>query len=247
MSLSVGQTITACGPNIQASFQGIGGTPPYSYAVLANGAGGTINPTTGVYTAPATVPTDPAKAFDTIQVTDSAAAQATAKIQIGTPLILLCDIIQSQMGLANGRVYLWDQKIMQPTDSGLYVAVSVPSVKPFSNNTKLDPVHNVMVQYTNVQALIDIDIISRGPDARDRKEEVVLALNSIYSQQQQETNGFYIGKIPPGGRFVNLSQVDGAAIPYRYKISFNMQYFVTKSPAAQYIDTFQTVQVNTNP
>jgi hypothetical protein len=87
-------------------------------------------------------------------------------------------------------------------------------------------------------AVLDLDIISRGPDARDRKEEVVMAFNSTYAQQQQEINSFYIGKLPPGAKFINLSEIDGAAIPYRYRISTVLQYTVTKTTPIQYYSSF---------
>jgi hypothetical protein len=249
VTLTLTQSFTAVAPNITSSFLGVGGTEPYLYEVLAGGAGGTINATTGTYTAPAVASSDPSHIYDTVQVTDYVGATATAQILVGTPLLLLCEIIQNQLGLANGRVYLWDQKIQQPQDSGLYVAVSVPSCKPFANVNEFQSLLGGAEsnQYVSMQATVDLDIISRGPEARDRKEEVVMALGSLYAQQQQEANSFFIGKLPPDGRFLNLSTIDGAAIPYRYKISFYMQYVFTKGSAAPYIDTFSTVSTYTNP
>lgn len=246
MALALAQTKTAVAVNLTASFLASGGTAPYVYAVLPGGAGGTINSSSGVYTAPSAVSSDPATVSDTIQVTDAAAATATAQISVGTPLLLFCEVLQREMGLANGRVYLWDQKLMQPTDSGLYVAVSVPHCKPFSNvNRQLSDGVNVE-QIVNMGAKLDIDIISRGPSARDRKEEVILAFNSTYAQQQQEANSFYIGKLPPSSAFINLSEVDGAAIPYRYRISVNLQYAVRKVKALQYFDDISEPTIYTD-
>jgi hypothetical protein len=254
MSISVAQSLTAVGPNITSSFLASGGTAPYTYSVQGGGAGGSIDASTGIYTAPATVPTNPAQQFDTIIATDSLSATGTAQILVGDPLLLFCDILASELGLDPARVFLWDQKIFQPTDSGLYIAVSVPSCKPFSNNLK--PALNGSgnpdwsaggLQETNFMATLDINAISRDNTALRRKEEILLALNSLYAQSQQEANSFYIGKLPPNARFQNLSMVDGAAIPYRYLISVNMQYAATKSKAVPYFSTFQNVQVNTNP
>lgn len=252
MSLSISQSVTAMTINLSTSLLGIGGTLPYVYSVLAGGAGGTINSATGVYTAPSLVPSDPKLVYDTIQVTDASTPTpqtATSQILIANVIGLFCDIIQKELGLDVNHVYFWDQKVMQPTDSGLYVAVSVPNPKPFGNNLKTDGTGGGLnsVQNINMSAIFDMDIISRGPDARDRKEEVVMALNSAYAQSQQELNSFYIGKLPPGARFINLSMVDGAAIPYRFKISVQVQYTLTKTKAIPYFDTFSPVQVNTNP
>lgn len=248
MSLTLGQTKTALAINLTASFLGIGGTPPYAYSVRSGGAGGAINGSTGVYTAPPVVPADPALVFDTVIVRDSLGAQAQSAIMVGTPLLLFCEILQQQLGLPVGRVFIWDQKIFQPTDAGLYIAVSVPRCKPFSNNIK--PASNswtASVQDTNFMATLDINAISRDTSALNRKEEILLALNSVYAQKQQEGNSFLIGRISPNSQFLNLSMVDGAAIPYRYQISINIQYVVSKTEPVDYYDTFQGEQLTVNP
>lgn len=242
MALSLTQTATAVGTNCPASFLGINGSPPLVYSVVPGGAGGTINATTGRYVAPAVSNSEPpARLYDTVKVVDSLAAVATAQILVGTPLLLFCEIIQTYMGLPNGRVYLWDQKIMQPTDNSLYVAVAVASCKPFGNSNRTATSGLASNQYVSMSALVDIDIISRGPAARDRKEEVILALQSNYARQQQDANSFYIGKLPTS--FLNLSNVDGAAIPYRFKISVNMQYAFVKNPNTPYFDAFSVEEV----
>lgn len=247
VALALTQSATAVAVNITSSFLGVGGVAPYSYAVLDGGAAGTIDPSTGVYTAPSTLSPNPKQLYDTVQVTDADANFATSTILVGTPLLLFCEILEKGLGLAPGRTYLWDQKINQPTDYDLYIAVSVPSCKPFGNVNRQSANGASQEQFVAMQATADIDIISRGPAARDRKEEVILALNSIYAQQQQEANSFYIGKLPPSGRFVNLSQIDGAAIPYRYRISVNLQYAVAKTTAAPYFDNINAPELATNP
>lgn len=236
MSLSISQSVTAIGPNLITGFLGISGVPPYTYAVLGGGAGGTIDGT-GSYTSPAIVPEDPSLSFDTIQVTDSVAAVATTRILVGNVLQLFCDIIANQMGLAVGRVYLWDQKIFQPADEKIYIAVSVVKTRPFGNTLELVPGSGLTaMQYCNMQATLGIDIMSRGPFARDRKEEVIMALQSIYAQQQMEQNSFSIARLPI--LFTNLSLVDGAAIPYRFHIDVNIQYTVPKAVSVPYFDNF---------
>jgi hypothetical protein len=247
VSLSLSQSLTAIKAGITASFQGLGGTEPYVYTILTSGAGGTIDPDTGIYTAPVIAQSNPRLAYDTIQVEDADLNTATARILVGTPLLLFCEIIQREMNLAEGRVFLWDQKKFQPTDSGLYVIVSELNPKPFASNVKPgSDGWSTAVQIVNMLSTLSLDIISRGPEARDRKEEIIMAFNSIYAQQQQEINSFYIGKIPPGARFSNLSIVDGAAIPYRFNISVNIQYFVTKTKSVPYFDTFEDAAVTTD-
>lgn len=243
------QNVTAIGPNLTTYFTASGGTAPYVYSVRAGGAGGSINPSTGAYTAPVATGNTPVTQSDIVQVIDNVKATASASILVGNPLLLFCDVISNQLGLARNRVYLWDQKIMQPTDVGMYVAIAVLRKKIFANTNKFDGSgsNSNSDQSCNVMAMLQVDAISRDSSARDHAEDIILAINSDYSQSQQEINGFYIGKLPPGSQFINVSGPDGAAIPYRYSISIAMQYFYTKTQAVPYFGTFDQPAVTTEP
>lgn len=247
MTLILTSSVTAMAAGLSTYFLGVGGTAPYTYAVLPNGAGGTINASTGQYTAPAIISENPVYAYDTIKVTDNVSATATEQILIGTPLILVCDILQSQLGLDNKHIYLWDQKILQPTDSDLYLAIGVVSSKIFgsSNNYKSGSGLNAL-QSVNVMDTLSIDAISRGPAARDQRANIIMAFNSTYSESQQELNSFYLAPLPSNGTYLNLSQQDGSAIPYRFRITVNMQYFQTNLQPIPYFSNFQTPQVTVN-
>lgn len=247
MAIALSQSVTAIGPGPTAGFLASGGVAPYVYSVIVGGAGGTINSSTGVYHPPGVVNSDPSKAYDTIQVIDSLSAIATAQILVTTPLGLVCDIIQNQMNLAVGRVFLWDQKIFDPIDNDIYVVVGVLREKPFGNVIEFNGAGSGLagMQYCNVMTTLSIDAISRGPAARDRKEEIIMAFMSVYAQQQMEANSFSIGRIPVG--FINLSIQDGAAIPYRFNINVNVQYTVAKTVSVPYFDTFVQPSVTVNP
>lgn len=246
--ITISQNYTAVAVNIGASFLASGGAAPYIYTVQGGGAGGSINPNTGVYIAPAVAQSGPNRAYDVIRATANDGEFGTTSILVGSPLLLFCDVIEHEMQLADGRVYIFDQKINQPSDYDLYIAISVPICRPFGNTNKMISTDSGLMQfqYVNMQAMLDIDIISRGPAALERKEEVILALNSIYAEQQMEANSFYIAKLPPNSKFINLSDVDGAAIPFRFKISTMMQYAVSKSQPVSYFDTFSPVELTTN-
>lgn len=244
--ISMSQNYTAIAAGITASFLATGGTGPYIYSVRNGGAGGTIDPNTGVYQAPTLVNPNPAQANDVIQARDNLGAISTASILVTTPLGLFADIIQNQLAIAADHIYFWDQKIFQPTDSNMYVVISVLNCKPFGNQLSYSSVSSGLNQnnYVTMAANITVDAISRGPAARDQKELIQLALCSTYSEQQQEANSFYIGRIPTS--FVNLSQVDGAAIPYRFQQTYTMQYAVSFNPPVSYFDTFATPKVTAN-
>lgn len=236
MNLQLTPENISLGLGLPASLLAVGGTPPYVYKVLSGGAGGTINSSTGEYESPQSY------GKDIIEVKDSLGNISRSNIFVSTALELFCDVIQREMGLEDDHVYLWDLKINAPTDEGLFVAVSVLSAKPFGNKRVMDEDGNDL-QSVNMQVDLSVDIISRSTAARDRKEEVIMALNSTYAESQQELNSFRI--FPLSSSFVNLSQIDGAAIPYRFNIVVKMQYFVLKTKAIPYYDNFaDTIVVN---
>jgi hypothetical protein len=237
MSLNILYNSKALGFGVSAPFEATGGTAPYVYSVVPEGVGGSIS-SSGVYTAPFKL------GNDTIRVTDATGRTAVLKVFVGTALHLFCDILQHQLGLPDGRVYLWDQKINMPTDEGLFIAVETLFCKPFGVTNRFDSVTNQDVQSVNMLANVTMDLISRGPDARDRKEEVLMALSSDYAEKQMELNSFYIGRIT--SNFTNLSQVDGSAIPYRFNLNVNLQYEVMKKTGIGYYNNFQNADVTTD-
>lgn len=249
MSLTISCSITALAPGLETSFAASGGEEPYVFSVVPGGAGGSIGASTGIYTAPAAENPNPKLSSDVIRVTDANDDTADYPLLVTGPLGLLCEILQKELALDPGRVYLWDQKINQPSDAGLYIAVSVLTARPFANTVRYDASEDALgaVQSLNMMATLSLDVISRSNAALMRKEEVLMALASPYSESQQEANSFSIGRLPPGSQFVNLSMVDGAAIPYRFNISVNMQYFARKLKAVPYFDDFADPAVTTEP
>ncbi len=234
-------------PGLTASLIGQGGQAPYVYSLVSGP--GSVNASSGVYTGPSTAPSDPSLATAVIRVTDDDDATADHEISILDPLQLVCEIIQRELGLSNGRVYIWDQKQNEPKDSAMYVVVSVLTAKPFGNTRRYEATEDDLgvVQSLNMLATLSIDIKSRSTEALRRKEEILMALNSDYSQRQQTKNSFFIGALPPGSQFVNLSIADGTAIPYRFNIGVNMQYFVRKLKSVPFFDTFEEPVVTTEP
>lgn len=228
MSLQLLARSVALATNLSVPLGASGGTPPYSFGILSGG--GSINSSTGQFVTPGV------SSSVTVQVADSLGEVATLKFMVGSALELVCDIIQNGLGLPPGQVYLWDQKFNIPNDSKLYIAVGILTCKPFGNSNKLDSNGN-QVQSVNMSVGLSIDIMSRSLIAVNRKEEVLMALNSSYSESQQEINSFRI--FPLTTNLVNLADEEGAAILYRFNFTVNMQYFVMKTGAVPYYDDFE--------
>ena len=219
-------------------FTAQGGVAPYVYSVEPGGAGGSINASTGSYTSPITT------GVDTIKVVDANLDEATLDITVGTALELFCDIIKTEMDLDDDQIYLWDQKVNIPKDFRLYVIVGILSKKPFGNNNRFQSA-GTSLQSINMQATLSVEMLSRSFQAADRGEELVMSFMSDYAQSQQEINSFYVA--PLTSSWVNLSDIDGAAIPYRFNLSVNIQYFVKKTKAVPYYNNFEDVEVTTEP
>jgi len=220
----------------KVQFDAADGVGPFFFS-MAEGTG-TIDPATGVYQA-ANAP-----GHDVVQVTDTgdpSAPVVQAEVVVNTALKLLCGIIQTGLGLPEGAVYLWNQKVNIPPDQGLYVAVRVQNTRFFANTSKMEDDGNgglLERQVTHQQDMLTVDLTSKSSSARDRRHEFVMALKNTYSRQQQQAGGFRVFPLPKD--FVNLSGIDGAAIPYRFQMSVVLQYSVTKlTPAPSWNDFTQ--------
>lgn len=236
------QNLTAIGPGVKTPFLASAGTSPYTYSVIAGGAGGTINASTGLYTAPLILSDDPLKSFDTISVTDSSMVPVvvTTTINVLSPIQLLLNVIGHEMSLSPDQLHVFNQKFDIPKDSRIYISAMSISSKPFGNSNRTVSGSGVdSVQSSNVRDLIQLDIMSRSISALRRKEEILMSFASTYAQQQMQANSFYIAILTQN--FLNLSAQDGAAIPYRFNISVGLQYFIKKTTAVPYFDDFSDV------
>jgi hypothetical protein len=153
---------------------------------------------------------------------------------------IVCDILTHEMSLSSGQVYLWNEKVMEPKNSALYIPVHIISCKAFgvTRRNVVDQVTGNLnqVQSVNMRTVLDINIQGRSTDARDRKEEIIFALTSAYSLQQQSANSFTIARLPEN--FNNLTKTDGAGILFRFSVSVAIQYFKQKTSLVDYYQNF---------
>lgn len=158
----------------------------------------------------------------------------------------IIDIINEEMNMPANSVWLRDQNPKIPIDNGLYIAVGIVSSRVMSAETRMvpyvpttevnwdepgqtwdenppqnwDQTYAVQTQVSEavVQEMVQIDVFSRALTALQRNWEVVAALNSFYSQQQQEAQNFKIFRIPQN--WINTSSAEGSSILNRYTITF---------------------------
>lgn len=244
MSITIQQNLKAIAPNIITNFGCVGAVGAKAFSVLAGGAGGVIDASTGVYTAPQLSDYNPKKFIDTIQVEDSEGTKATTTIMVLPHLGLLAHIIQIEMGLQENQVQLYQQKYKVPNDERIYVAVGMLTAKAIASKKEYVDIETGLneVVTTNWRCNAWIEIYSSTNLAFLRKEEVAAAIGSTYSEQIQEANNFKIGKLP--GQFNNVSSEQGPGIPYRFNITVPLLYTVSKTKPVPYFDNYEQPQFN---
>lgn len=159
----------------------------------------------------------------------------------GTPrtsLDFICDIIARELSISPERVLIWNERTEIPKDDGLFVLVG------YSGGPKIMSSRNIIVplidgaeehQEVNVQEMISISVCSKNIDALLRKEEVVMALSSLYAQNVQEANSF---KIFRASAIEDLSSLEGAGMLNRYQMTAVVFAWYSKTKVADYFDTF---------
>ena len=154
------------------------------------------------------------------------------------PIKYVCDILQKQLDLADGQVWIYNEKVNIPNDFNMYIVVDYQGQRIIGNVRREEPTTNGLIerQALHSMAILRLDLFSRGKLARINKDLVIMALNSTYSQQVQEAHGFQIAR--NSFQVTNTSEVEGTAELNRYSISFNVTYVTETSKSISYFDTF---------
>lgn len=156
------------------------------------------------------------------------------------PIKILADIIQNQMALADEQVLIYNQKWDLKANYALFVSVAVsgPS-SPIGNTRRYKPTEQgglKEVQKLHIYEPFNIEIFSRDESALVRRNDLLLALGSTFSQQQQETYGMRIDVL---GSLQDLSGLEGTAILNRYRQSIGVYYTYTKETEVDYYNRFK--------
>lgn len=172
---------------------------------------------------------------------------------LGEQVVL--NIIRKEMEIPQNNIWVRDQNRKIPDDDGLYLIAGMVDSMPMSAVTYMkqveipqpDPtppiINQVEVNEVQLCENIQIDILSRSNDALKRRWEIIAALRSIYSQQQQEKYFCKIARLPRS--FVNASAAEGGSQLNRFSLSFAIFVWYRKEKtlngaAYDYYDDFTT-------
>lgn len=173
---------------------------------------------------------------------------------------IFVDIVQKYMDLPSDYgtdeqgdvipcVTIKSQNIKLFNTPKIQIAIGTLSSNVFSNRKYFETVEkedSTVYQervVLNEQRTMQIDIYSRNNEARERFNEVQLALCSTLAEQAQDKYQFRIGKISSA---INLSGLDGGSEINRYTIRFNIISWQEKVKIIDYYDKFKTTIEDNN-
>ncbi len=131
-------------------------------------------------------------------------------------LILLCNILEHELELPQGRIAIYNQNYKAPNDDDLYIIVGMQSARIIASTRGYKPDTDQGVQNIVKATNYWIEFTSQGTQALDRQGEVIAAIDSYYSQQVQEMNTIKISRTPD---VLDLSFIEGPSSLYRYRFN----------------------------
>ena len=147
------------------------------------------------------------------------------------------DIIRSEMGLDQQHVWIQSQnRKIPPNSQDLFVVVGCVDFKPISSKSYFDPNTDEERQVVYGRAQIQVDIFSRSNEARIRRGELLMALNSFYSKGVQDKKQFKIFELPSS--FINLSGLAGGSDINRFALRFYAMISEVKEKSSSYYEIF---------
>ncbi len=161
------------------------------------------------------------------------------------PIKVLADILQTELGLSAGRVMIADEKFNIEQQEGLYISLEyVGPSQVIANTNHYNPATDQEEQTQTTRFLVQIDALSFDNSARQRKEEISMALTSMYSQRLQEQYQCSIARMP--GPVSDASSIESMAMLKRYTQTVAITALTSKVKSAEYYDKFKTVEDHFN-
>lgn len=153
---------------------------------------------------------------------------------------LIVGLVRAYMGLKTDQVVVFNQKWKIPPDDRLYVTVS--SLGPqksygVTSETRLNADESALLEDVAIagREMIGLDIYSSSQEAVSRKEEPVLALNSVAAQQLCERWAIKLARMPL--TMVDASIVDGTTRINRFHLAFSVLRTRVKTSIVEAYDT----------
>lgn len=162
----------------------------------------------------------------------------------------IVQIIREEMNLPQSQIWVASQnKKIETASDKLFVIVSLVDARAVSSKSTFNSDTQKEKQEVLLRGVVQVDILSRDNKARDRRTEILMALNSFRSQNKQDTLGFRIFEIPSS--FKNTASVEGGSEINRFTVQIPVMFTETKMQETDYYDNFNgslmTETVETEP
>ena len=156
---------------------------------------------------------------------------------MSSSLDVIKQILDSEMNMPANRVWAYNQNNDIPQDGNLFIVLHFGKRDVIANSSKYKYKANGAdeIQSTNVREDIMISLLSKNNDARDRAHEVLMALNSFYSQRLQAKNKMHISTT---GDIYDASLLEGASRINRFDVKIKVFKSYEKMKAVDYYDKF---------
>lgn len=149
----------------------------------------------------------------------------------------IVDIIRTEMGLDQQHIWIQNQnRKIPPQSDNLYCVVGCVNFRPVSSKSRFLSETDQEEQIVYGRADVQIDLLSRSNEARERRAEVLMALNSFYSKNLQDEKQFKIFELP--ATFMNTSDLQGGSDINRFTIRIPTMISESKTKSTDYYDTF---------
>lgn len=157
------------------------------------------------------------------------------------PIKIIGDILKNCMALTDDQIWIYNQDFKIPETSGLFILLQYNNSDNYSSTNEFLPAPegtDTAQESTSILTREDytINVISKNDDARSRKEEVIMSLNSNYSQDLQGLYQFQIAKV--SNSFVNVSELEGAGMLNRFAINVSLLAHYNKTIDTAFYDDF---------
>ena len=149
--------------------------------------------------------------------------------------LIRCILIQ-ELCIPGERVVLYNQKFIIPKTGEMRIYLETKlSPKAISNRNRfVGTGYGEEQQDSNWMEEVCIGIYSVDLEALQRKEEVAMALHSIFSQQIQEKNSF---KIFRNVNIIPVNEQEGTHRLYRFDIECRVQAWYSKTKVAEFFNS----------
>lgn len=167
------------------------------------------------------------------------------------------DVLKAELEMDAGQIVLKNQKWNIPNNTKLYIVLGyVGPGKVIANKNESisngdDPNAGMTEQQSIVMGyLIQIDLMAFSKadgtnQARERKEEVLMALRSLAGEKAAEVNNLQLARNP--APFMDVSDLEETEMLERYTTTIFVTAMQTKEKAVvEYYSTFNAPEVTVN-